>query len=145
MSLLAKPKIHVDWKAHLEALPLATWIIRVRAGPESSSGSECGAVFANQACRDLLGLTSTSKELEEPWLRSLDPEERQAYLKAWRDFLSGETSRFVQKVRWIRPDTQQTVSLAVRAQKLHCGDIQGWLRTASMEDAISRLEELAYA
>ena len=144
----APAKLQVNWEAHLEALPLATWIVRFDAAPSQSQNQDvvgqCGPVFANHACRRLLGLTTKSEQLGEPWLASLHPQERQAYLKAWQDFIAGRTTTFVQKVRWVRPDNQEVISLAVRAQKLQCGDIQGWLRTATLEDALSRLEELAY-
>jgi hypothetical protein len=85
------------------------------------------------------------------WTRYVHPEDRQACLVAWTDFLEGRTTRFQQTLRWIRPDTKdldpakrETISLAVRAQKLLCGDIQGWLRSTAAEAALSRLEELTH-
>ena len=140
----------MNWEAHLETLPLATWIVRFDAEPSQSQNQylspteQCGPVFANRACREALGITAEHAQTGR-WLRYLHPEDRQTTLVAWSDFLSGRSDRFQRLLRWIRPDTKEIISLAVRAQKLHCGDIQGWLRTASMEDAISRLEELAYA
>lgn len=144
-------KLQVDWEAHLEALPLATWIIQVRAGPGSThEGPNCGPFFINSACRDALGLRQGA--LDKGWTRYLHPEDRQAILKAWSDFLAGKSARFHQTLRWIRPDSKdldparrETVSLAVRAKKLQCGDIQGWLRPAVFEEALSRLEGLTYA
>ena len=140
----APDKLQVDWEAHLEALPLATWIIQIRAGPSSThEDPECGPFFINRACREALGLTPGRIE-ERYWTRYLHPEDRQDTLVAWTDFLDGKTARFHRIVRWVRPDTKETISLAVRAQKLLCGDIQGWLRSAAAEDALSRLEELAH-
>ncbi len=138
----APAKLQVNWEAHLEAIPLATWITQTRA--TSDGALECGPVFANRACRDALGI---SGELADAgvWTRYLHPEDRQACVVAWTDFLEGKTARFHQTLRWIRPDTKETISLAVRAQKLLCGDIQGWLRSAAAEAALSRLEELTHA
>ena len=138
-----KAQLQVNWESHLEALPLATWIVRLRS--HQSGVGDCDDVFSNLACRRLLGLTTKNDQLGDPWLASLHPPERQAYLKAWHDFLAGRTPNFVQKVRWVRPDNQETVSLAVRAQKLQCGDIQGWLRSAAADEALSRLEEMTHA
>jgi PAS domain-containing protein len=141
----APAKLQVDWEAHLEALPLATWILQTR--PEQGSSYEdpsCGPFFANSACREALGITAELAQ-EGDWTRYLHPEDRQSTLVAWADFLEGKNARFQRHVRWIRPDTKETVSLAVRAQKLLCGDIQGWLRSAAAEEALSRLEELTHA
>lgn len=144
----AQCQLHVDWEAHLEALPLPTWILRIDQQPSSSQNQDilsgCGPVFLNQACRQALGLT-TELANDGAWSRYLHPEDRPACLVAWSAFLSGQTAQFHQKLRWIRPDSKDTQTLAVRAQKLLCGDIQGWLRSAAAEEALSRLEELAYA
>lgn len=137
----APAKVQVNWEAHLEALPLPTWITQTRDSP--SGELECGPVFLNHACRDALGLTQELAD-EGLWIRYLHPEDRQACLVAWTDFLKGKTARFRQVLRWIRPDTKGTVSLSVRAQKLLCGDIQGWLRSTAAEAALSRLEELTH-
>lgn len=146
---MSHPRIQVDWEAHLEALPLATWITIVRYGNPDSNGltaaARCGPIFVNRACRELLGLAPKDASTIPPWADYLHPDDREASLRIWADFVEGRIPRFSRTIRWVRPDTQKIVSLAVRAQKLHCGDIQGWLRTAGMEDAISRLEELAYA
>jgi PAS domain-containing protein len=140
----APAKIQVDWEAHLEALPVPTWIIHTRAGPDAAhENSECGPFFVNGACREALGLTPELVKGRE-WTRYLHPEDRHGTLVAWTDFLEGKSARFHRIVRWIRPDTKETVSLAVRAQKLLCGDIQGWLRSAAAEQALSRLEELTH-
>jgi PAS domain-containing protein len=109
-----------------------------------SARQHCGPIFANRACRDALGI-SESVVKGADWSRYLHPEDRQGTLVAWADFLQGKSPRFHRVVRWIRPDTKETVSLAVRAQRLLCGDIQGWLRSAAAEQALSRLEELAHA
>ena len=101
-------------------------------------------MFFNQYCRQLLGFTDQAPA-EDFWLRYIHPEDQQAVLDAWIDFVDGRTARFEQHLRWIRPDTKETVSLAARAQRLLCGDIQGWLRSAAAEAALSRLEELAHA
>ncbi len=141
----APAKLQVDWEAHLEAMPLATWIIQVRGGPDSTyEDPDCGPVFVNRACRDALGISPGLAD-GRGWSRYLHPEDRQACLAAWMDFLEGRTARFHQTLRWIRPDTKETVSLSVRAHKLLCGDIQGWLRSAAAEAALSRLEELTHA
>jgi PAS domain-containing protein len=144
----APAKLQVNWEAHLEALPLPTWITQTRESP--GGALECGPVFLNRACRDALGITRELAE-EGLWTRYVHPEDRQACLVAWTDFLEGRTTRFHQTLRWIRPDTKdldpakrETVSLAVRAQKLLCGDIQGWLRSTAAEAALSRLEELTH-
>ena len=138
----AVDKIQLDWEAHLEALPLATWITRTRADPQGAL--VCGSVFLNGACRDALGVTEGPAE-DGAWTRYLHPEDRQGVLSAWAAFVEGRSPRFDQVLRWIRPDTKETVSLAVRAQKLLCGDIQGWLRSTAAEEALSRLEELTHA
>lgn len=137
-------KLQVNWEAHLEALPLATWILAAEASPRCDfQTAKAGPVFFNQACRQLLGFTGQASE-EDSWLRYLHPEDKQAVLDAWVSFVEGKTARFHQTLRWIRPDTKETISLAVRAQKLLCGDIQGWLRSAAAEAALSRLEELLH-
>ena len=123
-----------DWEAHLEALPLATWI----GAPD---GKE---VFVNQACRRLLGVTHLNQVTDRGWVRHLHPDDRADYVKAWDRFLNGQTARFRKIVRWTRPDTGQTVQLAVRAQKLSCGQFQGWIRPAHVEQALAKLEELAH-
>lgn len=143
MSSLAT-KLHINWEAHLEALPLATWILSAAALPTCDpSTARAGPVFFNQACRQLLGFAGQAPE-EDSWLRYIHPEDQQACLVAWTAFVDGQTARFHQLLRWIRPDTKETVSLSVRAQKLLCGDIQGWLRSAAAEAALSRLEELIH-
>lgn len=150
-------KLRVNWEAHVEALPLATWIISRDAqvadfsihdgSPERLRG--CEQVFLNQACRDLLGFGSNGSPAATCWQRYLHPDDRPACLVAWRDFIEGRTPRFSVIVRWIRPDSKdlgptrwETISLAVRAQRLLCGDIQGWLRPTRVEQALSRLAEL---
>lgn len=152
MSLSAA--LQIDWKAHLEALPLATWIVRCDAQPSQSQNQYlspcCGPLFANHACRDALGISDGAGELDfrdwgqDHWSRYLHPEDRQDCLVAWSDFLQGHTPRFHRVLRWIRPEDKATVSLSVRAQRLHCGDIQGWIRSAAAEQALSRLEELTH-
>ena len=147
---VAQRKLRVNWEAHVEALPLPTWIIgqdteavelSVRDGsPESLRG--CEQVFLNQACRELLGFTSKDSPSVASWQRYLHPEDRPACLVAWHDFIEGRATRFSAITRWIRPDTKETISLAVRAQRLLCGDIQGWIRPTRVEQALSRLAEL---
>lgn len=133
----APAKLQVNWEAHLEALPLPTWIMGFHA-------EHCGPVFANRACREILGLSQTPDE-PEAVTRYLHPEDRKPCLEAWESFLQGYQERFHQIVRWIRPDTKETVTLSMRAQRLLCGDIQGWIRSAAAEQALSRLEELCDA
>jgi PAS domain-containing protein len=140
----APVKLQVDWEAHLEALPLATWIAHCDFEPSMSQHQylwSCGPVFANRACREILGISAAPPEDVTVYVH---PEDRQVCLEAWLDFMEGKTARFHQTLRWIRPDTKETVSLSVRAQKLLCGDIQGWLRSAAAEAALSRLEELIH-
>lgn len=143
----ASPKIKVDWEAHLEALPLATWIMsfNTEASPSQgcyiAAGEHCGPLFANRACREILGLSEVPSE-PEAVSRYLHPEDRQQCLSAWDAFLQGYQESFHQIARWIRPDTKETVTLSLRAQRLLCGDIQGWIRSAAVELALSRLEEL---
>jgi PAS domain S-box-containing protein len=123
-----------DWEAHLEALPLATWI-----------GDSCGRnVFANQAFRSLLGVTRLDQIADRRWERHIHPDDRASYIRHWDRFISGQGARFKATVRWVRLDTGQTVQLAVRAQKLSSGQFQGWARPAHVEQALARLEELTY-
>lgn len=138
-------KFQVNWEAHLEALPLATWIMSAEALPCcSTQETPSGPVFLNQACRELLGFASGAPA-EDSWARYIHPEDQQACLVAWNAFVDGREPVFRQVLRWIRPDTKEIVSLAARAQKLLCGDIQGWLRTNAAEAALDRLEELTHA
>ena len=139
----ARTKLQVNWKAHLEALPLATWILAAEALPRCEPGANAGPVFFNQTCRELLGFMAQAPD-EDTWLRYIHPEDQQACLVAWFAFVDGQTAQFHQILRWIRPDTKETISLAVRAQRLLCGDIQGWIRSAAAEAALSRLEELLH-
>ena len=136
----------LNWEAHLEALPLATWIIGQDTEVSLSQNQEilrgCEQVFLNQACRELLGFTSRDSPSVSSWHHYLHPEDRAACLVAWRDFIEGREPRFSTITRWIRPDTKEVISLAVRAQRLLCGDIQGWLRPTRAEQALSRLAEL---
>jgi PAS domain-containing protein len=118
--------------AHLEALPLATWI--------GNPGEDC--VFANQALRSLLGVRSVDEIANGRWSRHIHPGERKTYVAAWRRFVGSSEARFRQTVRWTRPDTGKTIKLAVRAQRLKSGQLQGWVRIAVMEDALSTLEGL---
>ena len=129
-------RLRVNWEAHVEALPLPTWII----GQDDKAS--CEQVFLNQACREILGFTSRDSPSVASWSRYLHPEDRSACLVAWNDFVEGRALRFGRTVRWIRPDTKETVSLAVRAQRLLCGDIQGWIRPTTVEQALTRLAEL---
>lgn len=141
----APAKLQINWEAHLEALPLATWILSAEALPRCDpQTASAGPVFFNQACRELLGFTDQAPT-EDSWLRYVHPEDQKAALAAWHDFVDGRTARFEKHLRWIRPDTKETVTLAARAQKLLCGDIQGWLRSAAAEAALSRLEVLTHA
>ena len=138
-------KLQVNWEAHLEALPLATWIMSAEALPcPSAQETHSGPVFLNQACRELLGFAGDALAADS-WARYIHPEDQQACLVAWKAFVDGQAPLFRQVLRWIRPDTREIVSLAARAQKLLCGDIQGWLRSAAAEAALDRLEELAHA
>ncbi len=137
-------KLQVDWKAHVESLPLATWIITAEALPRCDPRQTSGPIFFNQACRELLGFTG-EHPAEDSWLRYIHPEDQQAILVAWTDFVEGRTARFQRQLRWIRPQDKETVTLVARAQKLLCGDIQGWLRSAAAEQALCRLEELCDA
>lgn len=144
-------KLQVDWEAHLEALPLATWIVGFNGElslPQNQDiighSGPCGPIFLNHACREALGLNQ-APDVDGAWTRYLHPEDRQACLVAWNDFLQGRSADFRQVVRWIRPDDKRTVTLSVRAQRLLCGDIQGWLRSAAAEQALARLEELTHA
>ena len=124
----------VDWEAHLEALPLATWI----CDPEQKG------LFLNRACRRLLGVVAPEKMKRQDWERPLHPDDRASYLRAWDRFMNGSAARFKRVVKWRRPDTGQIVQLAVRAQKLSCGQLQGWIRPAHVEQVLAKLEELAY-
>ena len=139
-------KLRVNWEAHVEALPLPTWIIGQDSEASLSQGQDvfrgCEQVFLNQACRELLGFTSRDSPSVTTWSRYLHPEDRSACLVAWNDFIEGRALRFGRTLRWIRPDTKETVSLAVRAQRLLCGDIQGWIRPTTVEQALTRLAEL---
>ena len=58
--------------------------------------------------------------------------------------MNGLSSRFKESVRWVRPDTGQTTRIVLRAQKLLCGQLQGWIRTAAAEQALAKLEKLTY-
>lgn len=150
---VAPSKLRVNWEAHVEALPLPTWIISQDSEASQSQSQDslrgCEQVFLNQACRELLGFTSNDSPSVASWQRYLHPEDRPACLVAWHDFIEGRAPRFSTITRWIRPDTKdlgparrETISLAIRAQRLLCGDIQGWLRPTRVEQALSRLAEL---
>ena len=143
---VAQRKLRVNWEAHVEALPLPTWIIGQDTEASHSQSHDslrgCEQVFLNQACRELLGFTSRDFPSVTSWQRYLHPEDRPACLVAWHDFIEGRATRFSAITRWIRPDTKEIISLAVRAQRLLCGDIQGWIRPTRVEQALSRLAEL---
>jgi PAS domain-containing protein len=137
-------KPQLDWQSHLDSLPLAAWILCTEAVPKCSpQTASVGPVYFNQACRKLLGFPQAP--VEDSWLRYIHPEDQQATLIAWNDFVDGRAARFEKTLRWIRPDTKETVSLAARAERLRCGDIQGWIRSAAADAALSRLEVLAHA
>jgi PAS domain-containing protein len=141
----APAKLQVKWEGHLKALPLATWILSAEALPRCNPRTAtAGPVFFNQACRELLGF-SDQAPAEDLWLRYIHPEDQQAVQAAWADFVDGRSARFEKILRWIRPDSKEIVTLAARAQKLLCGDIQGWLRSAAAEAALSKLEGLIHA
>lgn len=118
----------------MEALPLATWI----------GNCDEETLFVNQSLRNLLGVQCVDEVANEAWSRHVHADERRAYVTAWRQFVDGSEARFKRILRWIRPDTGLTIKLAVRAQRLECGQLQGWIRTAVMEDALSTLEGLTY-
>lgn len=125
-------ELRVDWEGHLEALPLATWI-----------GDPAGDnIFVNRAYRELLGVTHLRQVEGRLWADLVHPEDRPAYNEAWQDFVEGRSQRFLQRVRWIRPVDGREINLVVRAQKLEHGQIQGWLRTDVIEQALSKLEGL---
>lgn len=126
--------VTVDWQAHLEVLPLASWI----------ADFDGGEIFVNKACRELLGVPDFGKVNYRGWGRFVHPDDRDEYIKAWDLFITGFAARFREIVRWIRPDNGQIIKVAVRAQKLRCGQVQGWIRSAHIEQALSKLEELAY-
>ena len=129
-----EPDFKVDWEAHLEALPCATWI----GNPTG------GSVFINQAYRRILGVHSLDEVQGDRWNKHIHPDDRNSYVKAWERFMHGLSSRFKESVRWVRPDTGQTTRIVVRAQKLLCGQLQGWIRTAAAEQALAKLEKLTY-
>ena len=123
----------VDWEAHLEALPMATWI-----GDPTG-----GNVFVNRAYRRLLGVYDLDDVADRGWEKHVHPDDRETYVRQWNLFVDGVAARFKETIRWIRPDTGQTVLLSVRAQKLVCGQFQGWIREANMEQALEKLETIS--
>ena len=126
--------VTVDWQAHLEVLPLASWI----------ADFDGGEIFVNKACRELLGVSDLAPVIYRSWENFVHPDDRSDYVKAWDLFITGCAARFRETVRWIRPDNGKTVTLAVRAQKLGCDRFQGWIQSARLEQALLRLEELAH-
>lgn len=127
------PGFQVDWKSHIEQLPLATWI----CNPDGK------CAFLNLACKRLLGVFQPQDLAGEKWTRHVHPDDLEPYLKSWKQFVHSKAHRFKEKLRWIRPDTGQAVALNVRVQKLNSGRFQGWIREATAESALSRLEELS--
>lgn len=123
----------VDWEAHLEALPMATWI-----GDPSG-----GNVFVNRAYRRLLGVDDLDVVADRGWEKHVHPDDRESYVRQWNLFVDGMAARFMETTRWIRPDTGATVLLSVRAQKLTSGQVQGWIREANMEQALQKLEAIS--
>jgi PAS domain-containing protein len=123
----------VDWESHVELLPLATWTC-------TANGTD---VFVNRACRRLLGVTSIGQLLENRWVSRLHPTGRESYLKSWNRFLKSFDARFKAQVRWTRPDSGRTITLEVRVQRLNRDRFQGWIRKATAELALSKLERIA--
>lgn len=115
--------LRVDWNSHLESLPCPTWI------GESNGES----VHTNLAYRRLLGVVDPQELAELGWEEHLHPDDRKRYVKAWDLFVSGFRERLEELVRWIRPDTGETITLAVKAQRLAGGQFQGWVRLAQAE------------
>jgi PAS domain S-box-containing protein len=124
----------VDWQSHLEVLPLATWTC-------TTDGKD---VFVNRACRRLLGITSTKEILAGKWTSNIHRSDRDSFLKSWQRFLRSSTARFRAQVKWVRPNTGQTITLAVRVQRTNANRYQGWLKEAVAELALTKLEEIAY-
>ena len=96
--VVAPTRLRVNWEAHVEALPLATWIIGQDTEVSLSQNQDllrgCEQVFLNQACRELLGFTSRDSPSVSSWHHYLHPEDRAACLVAWRDFIEGREPRF---------------------------------------------------
>ena len=127
------PLSSVDWQAHLDDLPMATWISDLR-------GEE---FYVNGACRRLLGVISSEELADRDWEENLHPDDREHYITAWDEFATSSDQRFQQTVRWIRPHNGEIVNLAVRAQRLSSGQFQGWIRPANGEEALEKMERIA--
>jgi len=127
------PLSSVEWEAHLETLPLATWI----GDPDG------GNVYVNRAYRRLLGVLSVDEVNDRSWEQHVHPDDRDKYVEAWDQFVQGYTGRFKETARWIRPHNGQVIRLAVRAQRLTNGQFQGWLRPATGEEALEKLEAIS--
>lgn len=124
----------VDWQSHLEAFPCATWI----------GDSDGGNTYVNLAYRRLLGVVSLQLVTGRGWEQYVHPEDQADYVAAWDHFVEGLSERFEQNVRWIRPDTGDTISIAVRAQRVAGNKFQGWVRPSHAEHALARLEEVSH-
>ena len=128
-----EPQLEIDWEAHLEELPVASWI----------GDSKGGNVFVNRAYRELLGVSHLDLVHDFGWANYVHPDDVEGYVKAWQDFVDHRSEKFRELVRWVRPDNYQVCHFAVRAQRLESGQFQGWVRLADMESSLSRLERLS--
>lgn len=123
----------IDWRGHVESLPLPMWV----GAPDG------GNLYVNDAYCRLLGVTRRMLVSDWRWADHVIQEERDAYVAAWRDFVNGKKKRFEEVIYWRRPVDGQLVRVAVKAQRLAGGEFQGWLRRATHENTLERLEELA--
>lgn len=130
---LEKPRIEIDWVAHLEELPIASWI----------GDSKGGNVYVNRAYRELLGVSNLDLVTDFKWAEFVHPDDVKGYVKAWQAFVDKKTDKFQELARWVRPDNYQICKFAVRAQRLDSGHFQGWVRLADMENSLSRLERIS--
>ena len=123
-------RLEIDWSAHLEALPLATWI-------EGKNG-----IYANQLCRDLLGFPALMLSPQAEWITHVHPSDSPRVRRLWLEFMEGRSNRFADALMWVRPDNGETVLIVVRVQHLLCGDLQGWARLSDLEEVSWRLREI---
>lgn len=133
MSYLPAIPGDIDWRGHVESLPLPMWV-------GALDGSN---LYVNDAYCRLLGVDRPMLVDGWSWADHVIDEERDAYVASWRDFVTGKKRRFEEVIHWRRPFDGQLIRVAVKAQRLASGQFQGWLRRATQEDALKLLEALA--
>ncbi len=143
LTLDIEPKSRNQLWSGLELATLPSW-----------RATHDGRTFCcNPCCRKMLDLKTEEGSMEDIWNARVHPDDRERWLSAWSDLVAGRSDRLDLTIRWLprcvetSPEPQNAADrIAIRAHRLRVGketQFQGWIRAATGEQALRKLEALA--